>query len=71
MRVLPTAIDERFLAHRRQSTSIAGVVVGVVATCLFGYRYYFDHVWSWDLLAISFTFVTVKVALMTWYYLTD
>ena len=71
MSLLPTAIDERFLAHRRQSTSIAGVVGGVVATCLFGYRYYVDHIWSWDLLAISLTIVTVKLAFMAWYYLTD
>jgi hypothetical protein len=71
MSLLPKAIDERFLAHRRQSTSIAGVVGGVLATCLFGYRYYINHVWSWDLLAISLTFVTVKMALMAWYYLTD
>ena len=71
MTLLPTAIDERFLAHRRQSTSIAGVVGGVVATCLFGYRYYVDHIWSWDLLAISLTIVTVKLAFMALYYLTD
>ena len=42
-----------------------------MATCLFGYRYYVDHIWSWDLLAISLTIVTVKLAFMAWYDPTD
>jgi hypothetical protein len=64
-------IDERFLTHRQRSTSLAGVMGGTVATLLFGYRYYFDHFWSWDLLAVSLTIVVIKLAAMTWYYLTD
>jgi hypothetical protein len=71
MNILRRVIDERFLAHRRQSTSVAGVLGGVVAVCLFAYRYYIDHFWSWDLLAVSLTIVAVKLALMTWYFLTD
>ena len=64
-------VDERFLEHRRRSTSIAGVSGGVVAIGLFAYRYYFGHVWSWDLLAVALTVVVIKIALMTWYSLTD
>ena len=69
--VLGRTVDERFLMHRLKSTSLAGVVGGVTAVGLFAWRYYVDHVWSWDLFAIAITFVVVKLALMTWYYLTD
>jgi hypothetical protein len=64
-------IDERFLMHRQRSTSIAGVAGGVLALLLFAYRLYVNHVWSWDLAAVGLTVVTLKLALMTWYYLTD
>ncbi|MHB0971905.1 MAG: hypothetical protein ACYC7A_21250 [Thermoanaerobaculia bacterium] len=63
-------IDERFLEHRRRSTSLAGVAGGFVAIGLWSWRYYFDHVWSWDLFAVVMTIVTMKVILMTWYRIT-
>lgn len=65
------AIDERFLTHRLRSTSIAGVVGGMVAIGLFAYRYYHDNFWSWDLFAVGATIVVVKLAVLTWYLLTD
>ena len=65
------AIDERFLNHRLRSTSTAGVVAGTLAMLLFAYHYYFDHFWSWDLLAVGVTMAAVKLGLMTWYFLTD
>jgi hypothetical protein len=71
MNVLGKWVDERFLDHRRRSTSAAGVTGGVLAVALFGYRYYFDHMWSWDLLAVGVTVVVVKLALMVWYSLRD
>jgi hypothetical protein len=71
MSLLPKAIDERFLDRRLRSTSIAGVVGGVVATLLFAYRFYFDHIWSWDLLAVALTIVVVKWAILGWYLITD
>ena len=69
--ILGRAIDERFLMHRLKSTSIAGVTAGVVAMGLFAYRYYSDHVWSWDLLAVGLTMAAVKWGLMLWFHLTD
>ena len=66
MSFLARFVDERFLEHRRWSTSVAGVIGGFVSTGLFAYHYYVDHVWSWDLLAVSLTIVTVKLALMIW-----
>jgi len=71
MSLLRRVVDERFLEHRRRSTSLAGIVCGVLSICLFYYRHLVNHVWSWDLLAVGLTFVTIKLALMTWYYLTD
>ena len=64
-------IDERFWEHRRRSTSVAGVLAILVAILLFAYRYYFDHRWSWDLLAVALTGVGAKLVLMTWYSLKD
>ena len=71
MSFLSRLVDERILTHRRRSTSHAGVIASFLATCLFAYRFYWDHVWSWDLLVVSLTFVVIKLSLMTWYVLTD
>jgi len=64
-------IDERFWAHRRRSTSYAGILCAVLAILLFAYRFYMDHVWSWDLLAVGLTFVVVKFTLLLWFRFTD
>ena len=64
-------IDERFLTHRRRSTSAAGVLGAFVALGLLAYRFYVDDRWSWDLFAVVAAFVLIKLALMTWYFLTD
>ena len=71
MNLLERLFDERFLEHRRRSTSLAGVLCALVALLLLAYRYYFDHRWSWDLFAVVMTSVGVKLALMTWYSLKD
>jgi len=71
MKIFGKLIDERFLTHRRRSTSIAGVLCAVTAIGLFEYRFWANGVWSWDLLAVALVFVGVKLALMAWYYLTD
>lgn len=69
--ILGRAIDERFLNHRLRSTSLAGIVGGLVAIALFAYRYYVNGVWSWDLFVVAVTIVVVKMAVLTWYLLTD
>jgi hypothetical protein len=63
-------LDERFFEFRRRSTSVAGIAAAELSLLLFLYRYYADHVFQWDLLAVGATFVVVKLGLMTWYYLT-
>ena len=69
--IIGRLLDERFFEHRRRSTSIAGIVTAELALLLFLYRLFVDHVARWDLFAIGITFVVVKLALMTWYYLTE
>jgi hypothetical protein len=66
MSFLKRIFDERFLEHRKRSTSTAGIVCAVLE-----FRYFVDHRWNWDLFAVGVAFVGVKLALMTWYYLTD
>ena len=71
MSFLRRVLDERFFAHRQRSTSIAGVTGAFVAIGLFAWRYYAEHVWSWDLFAVVATIVVVKLAVMAWSFLTD
>ena len=68
MSFLARLVDERFLEYRRRSSSSAGIITGVLAILLFEYRYFINHRWSWDLLAVGVTFVGIKLALMAWYY---
>ena len=71
MRILGITIDERFLEHRKRSTSIASVVGGWVAVGLFVYRYFLNGIVVWDLFAVAATIAVVKLALLTYYLLTD
>ena len=71
MNLLERLFDERFLEHRRRSTSLAGVLCALVALLLLAYRFYFEHRFSWDLFAVVLTNVLVKLALMTWYSFKD
>jgi hypothetical protein len=68
---LSRIIDERFLAHRRRSTSVAGMACAVTALALFEYRYYVTKVPNWDLFAVGLVFVTVKLSLMAWFAARD
>lgn len=61
------SVDERFLEHRRRSTSFAGTLAALVAIGIFEYRLLHDHIWSWDLLAVPLTFVAIKLAMMVWF----
>ncbi len=65
--ILRAFVDERFLDHRRRSSSIAGIASACLAVALFEYRFFLDHIWSWDLLSIALVFVVIKMSLFTWY----
>lgn len=66
MSILERFVDERFLAHRRLSTAVAGQVATVLAIGLFMWRHYADHVWNWDLFAVGVSFAVVKLTMMAW-----
>ena len=71
MSLMSRLVDERFLEHRRRSTSTAGIAMAVLAIGLFAYRFYIGHYWSWDLFAVALGFVVIKMSMMAWYSLTD
>jgi hypothetical protein len=62
-------VDERFLDHRRRSSSIAGFATLILAFCIFEYRLFFSHTICWDMAAIMLTFAVVKMSMFTWYRL--
>ena len=70
MNFLRSFVDERFLTHRRQSTSMAGITCALMALGLFEYRLIVWGTWQWDLLIVAGTFVVIKLSLMLWYSLT-
>ncbi|UCC71877.1 MAG: hypothetical protein JSV86_16100 [Gemmatimonadota bacterium] len=65
------AMDERFLVHRLRSTSLAGVVGGLLASGLFVYQYFANDAARWDLLAVAVTIALVKLAGLAYYRLVD
>jgi hypothetical protein len=69
--ILRGLADERFLEHRRRSSSTAGFATLLLAVGLFEYRFIVDHIWSWDLLAVVLTFGVVKTSLFFWYRFND
>ncbi len=67
MSFLSRVVDERFLEHRRRSTSIAGQAGTVAAYGLFLYRWLVHHELRWDLFAVCAVIAVVKLGVMTWY----
>jgi hypothetical protein len=65
--ILRAYVDERYLEHRRRASSIAGFSTLLFAGVLFEYRLLADHLLSWDLIAVIFTFAVVKMSLFFWY----
>ena len=60
-------VDERFLDHRRRSSSVAGIAAACLAVVLFEYRFWTKNVWDWSLLSVALLFVVLKMSLFTWY----
>lgn len=69
--ILGTEVDERFFRHRQRSTSFAGLAGAWAAVLLAGYRYFTTGAVSWDLLAVVAVMGAVKLALMTWFFITE
>jgi hypothetical protein len=68
---ISNTIDERFLEHRRRSSSLAGIFTAALALLVFEYRLLVHSVVSWDLLAVSVAFVVLKLTVLVWYRLRD
>jgi len=64
---LGRSVDERFLNYRLRSSSVAGIAGALVAIALFEYKFFAQHVWSWDLLAVVIAMVVVKLSMMAWF----
>lgn len=60
-------VDERFLDHRRRSSSTAGFAALFAALCFFEYHIFAQHFISWELIAIMATFAIVKTTSFFWY----
>lgn len=69
--ILGKLVDERFLSHRRRAQRAGGLMGFLVADLLFGYRYFVNHLWSWDLLAVILTTAVVNLFLIAWYLFTE
>jgi hypothetical protein len=69
--ILGQFVDERFLEHRRRSSSLAGIVGCLAAVALFEYRLFMNHIVSWDLLAVALIIVVVKMSMFLWYRFND
>ena len=70
-RILGVNVDERFLAHRQRSTSLAGMAGAALAGGLYLYRYLHDHRLEMDLFAVLLAMVVVKFAVLAYYRFTD
>ena len=60
--ILCKLVDERFLEHRRRSSSMAGLICLLLTGILFEYRYFHDRIWSNDLLALILTFAVLALS---------
>jgi hypothetical protein len=69
--ILGKFVDERFLEHRRRSTSVAGIVGALAACGIFEYRLLVQHVETWDLFAVLVAMVATKLGMMLWYRMRD
>jgi len=59
--------DERFLEHRRRSTSAAGIGGCLTAGVLLEYHIFHDRMINWELFSVLIVMVTVKIGMMVWY----
>lgn len=69
--ILGKIVDERFISHRQRAARVSWIAGCVVAVGLYLYRYFVNHVESWDLAAVIFTMAGLFIALMAWYLITD
>jgi len=64
-------VDERFLEHRRRSTSAAALVAVLLIAALFEYHLIAERTIHWDLFTILCAMALTKIVLMVWYRFND
>ena len=64
-------VDERFLEHRRRSTSLAGIFGVCVAGAIFYYHLFVHHTVDWGLVSVITAMAVVKISAMIWYRMHD
>jgi hypothetical protein len=69
--ILNQFVDERFLEHRRRSSSIAGFATLFLALGVFEYRIFFNHVIDWEMGTVMLAFAVVKISMFIWYRFND
>ena len=69
--ILNQFVDERFLEHRRRSSSLAGFATLILAGCIFEYRLLVGHAIDWEMGAVVLVFAVVKMSMFAWYRVND
>jgi hypothetical protein len=69
-RVLGVKVDERFLDHRRRSSTFAMMAGAVVSGGLFEYHLIRQHRYEWELLWVLLAMLVVKFSALAWFRLT-
>lgn len=64
-------IDERFLEHRRRSSTFALMAGAVVSGGLVEYHLLHDHRIDWGLSSVLLAMVVVKLTAMAWFRIND
>jgi len=64
-------LDERFLEHRRRSSTFALMAGALVSGGLAEYRILHDHRIDWELFAVLAAMVLVKLTAMAWFRLNE
>lgn len=64
-------LDERFLEHRRRSSTFGLMAGALVSGGLAEYRILHDHRIDWDLFAVLFAMVLAKLTAFAWFRLHD
>lgn len=68
-RIFGIAVDERFLDHRRRSSTFALMAGAIVAGGLFEYQLIRYHRYDWEVLSILLAMLVAKFTALAWFRL--
>lgn len=68
---LPSAVDERFLDHRRRSSTFAMMAGALASAGLLEYHLIRQHRVDWELASILLAMLVTKLTAMAWYRFND